>query len=175
MTEPRYAFTLNDDGEYVPSEPTKKIKESKKKLKESGSALPAIESFDALQLEATQLELIAAKVNQRLDSKEIARQLALSGEMYTGKRGPRTTQMLVGKRFGRLVVQAPNHHYRGKGLYWRCQCDCGNTHVVLTHHLTSGKTKSCGCMREQIIAGVSPETHKQIKTFFRALTDKNSK
>lgn len=30
---------------------------------------------------------------------------------------------------------------------WECQCDCGNTKVVTTGHLTSGDTRSCGCSR----------------------------
>ena len=29
---------------------------------------------------------------------------------------------------------------------WKCQCECGNIKVVKTSALTSGKTKSCGCL-----------------------------
>lgn len=52
---------------------------------------------------------------------------------------------LVGKKYGRLVViefVCQNRH--GKSM-WKCQCECGNTSVVLGTRLTSGHTKSCGC------------------------------
>lgn len=33
-----------------------------------------------------------------------------------------------------------------------CQCDCGNIHNVVAHHLRSGSTKSCGCLHFDITA-----------------------
>lgn len=48
---------------------------------------------------------------------------------------------IVGKRYGRLVVQA----YLGRS-FWRCLCDCGNESRVKTDALNSGKTRSCGCL-----------------------------
>lgn len=56
----------------------------------------------------------------------------------------------VGRRFGKLEVIA----YEGKrnGMHrWRCQCDCGNETVVGQSLLQSGKTKSCGCLQNEII------------------------
>jgi hypothetical protein len=50
---------------------------------------------------------------------------------------------LTGQRFGRLVVI--NRDTSRKGVYWNCQCDCGNTTSVRSNSLTMGKTKSCGC------------------------------
>ena len=29
---------------------------------------------------------------------------------------------------------------------WECLCDCGNTNIVSTGHLTHGDTQSCGCL-----------------------------
>jgi len=49
-----------------------------------------------------------------------------------------------GKRFGRLVAQKV-----AKGSKWVCLCDCGNTITVLTNHLTSGHTQSCGCYKAE--------------------------
>lgn len=49
---------------------------------------------------------------------------------------------LIGKRFGRLVVK----EYADKRNY-RCLCDCGKETYVSKYKLTSGHTKSCGCMR----------------------------
>ena len=54
---------------------------------------------------------------------------------------PRVPYDIVGKRFGRLVVQA----YIEKS-FWHCWCDCGCDAVVKTDALNSGKTRSCGCL-----------------------------
>lgn len=53
---------------------------------------------------------------------------------------------ITGQRFGRLVALEPlpteNRHTR-----WRCRCDCGRETVVgSAYRLTSGNTKSCGCL-----------------------------
>lgn len=59
----------------------------------------------------------------------------------------------TGEVFGDLTVLsraddyvAPNgkHH-----VMWNCICLCGNTTVVDAGALTSGKTKSCGCLRQE--------------------------
>lgn len=58
---------------------------------------------------------------------------------------------LTGKRFGKLVVieasgfikKSDGHNSR----LWKCQCDCGNICYVQHVYLTSGDTKSCGCIR----------------------------
>lgn len=54
---------------------------------------------------------------------------------------PRVPYDKVGKRYGRLVVQA----YLGRS-FWRCLCDCGKESRVKTDVLNSGKTRSCGCL-----------------------------
>jgi hypothetical protein len=48
---------------------------------------------------------------------------------------------IVGKRFGRLVVQ----EYAGRS-FWHCLCDCGKRHVAKTNRLNKGYTRSCGCL-----------------------------
>ena len=32
-------------------------------------------------------------------------------------------------------------------VFWKCQCDCGNTISVYSSNLLGGITKSCGCIR----------------------------
>lgn len=58
---------------------------------------------------------------------------------------------LTGMRFGRLTVLGLAEPYvTPKGLRvrrWECLCDCGNIACVRSHFLTSGETKSCGCLR----------------------------
>lgn len=59
---------------------------------------------------------------------------------------------LAGKRFGRLLVvkRASNRPNHGKAM-WLCQCDCGNTKIIVGTSLTRKKgTKSCGCIRKEI-------------------------
>ena len=52
---------------------------------------------------------------------------------------------LIGKKYGRLnVVEYAGKNHRGKSM-WECQCDCGNSRMVLGSRLTSGHTTSCGC------------------------------
>lgn len=32
---------------------------------------------------------------------------------------------------------------------WRCKCDCGNEIITETHRLVTGKTRSCGCLKQE--------------------------
>lgn len=52
---------------------------------------------------------------------------------------------LKNKKFGKLTVLE-----RVARSEWLCLCDCGNTTVVKTTQLTSGKTKSCGCIAKTV-------------------------
>lgn len=71
----------------------------------------------------------------------------ISGHTRSCGRCARTLN-LAGKRFGMLTVQKL-HPYLKKytNRVWVCKCDCGKTVYVSGHSLTSGHTKSCGCMR----------------------------
>lgn len=64
---------------------------------------------------------------------------------------------LTGQKFGKLTAIKYDHKSKGK-IYWLCECECGNTHVAAVSNLTSGKTKSCGCLRESV------KKTRQIKT-----------
>jgi hypothetical protein len=53
---------------------------------------------------------------------------------------------LTGQRFGKLVaLDRAGSNKHGQCL-WLCKCDCGGTKGVISSYLTSGKTKSCGCL-----------------------------
>ena len=60
---------------------------------------------------------------------------------------------LAGQRFGRLVViEGSGHRRRANGVsirMWLCNCDCGGRHLINTRALTSGHTKSCGCLQSE--------------------------
>lgn len=57
-----------------------------------------------------------------------------------------STENLVGRRFGRLVVVSQSGRSPdGQRIQWLCKCDCGNTTTVARTPLRLGQTKSCGC------------------------------
>jgi len=52
---------------------------------------------------------------------------------------------LTGQKFHNLTVLS--FAYRDKkNTYWLCKCNCGNKKIIRGSHLTSGNTKSCGCL-----------------------------
>jgi len=53
---------------------------------------------------------------------------------------------LVGKKFNRLTVISFSHRDNKNKPHWECLCDCGNTHVLSGANLSSGQTRSCGCL-----------------------------
>lgn len=59
---------------------------------------------------------------------------------------------LHGKKFERLTVVRFSHTTKipkGTVKYWECLCDCGNKVTVAVASLTSGNTKSCGCIHKE--------------------------
>lgn len=58
---------------------------------------------------------------------------------------------LTGLKFNRLSVtaQAPRNKH-GQSM-WNCLCDCGNARTVARQDLRSGRTKSCGCYKRELI------------------------
>lgn len=57
---------------------------------------------------------------------------------------------LTGKRFGRLMVikRVGTKHNQ---CLWECLCDCGKSIDVIGHNLRIGCTKSCGCLRLELL------------------------
>lgn len=56
---------------------------------------------------------------------------------------------LVGSVFGRLTVIDRDVNDKKGNSRWICNCLCGKTKTILRHQLTSGKTKSCGCINHE--------------------------
>jgi len=69
---------------------------------------------------------------------------------------------LIGKKFGLLIVVSKSENV-GKNTAWNCICDCGKTTKSLTYNLTTGKSKSCGCIRGQKL-GKLMLSHGESKT-----------
>lgn len=55
---------------------------------------------------------------------------------------------IVGQTFGLLTVLLDTMDRNNGQIVWECQCDCGDIARVMTTNLTSGHTKSCGCLRQ---------------------------
>lgn len=70
---------------------------------------------------------------------------------------------LVGQRFGRLVVQEFVGRDSQKKLTWSCLCDCGTIKIVRGSSLKDGNTKSCGCLRKELIT-IHDQANKGAKT-----------
>ena len=54
----------------------------------------------------------------------------------------------TGKKFEKLLVISFNGRNKWNESLWNCVCDCGNSTVVKSRNLYTGKTKSCGCIRK---------------------------
>ena len=60
------------------------------------------------------------------------------------------TKDISGLKFGRLkVLHRDGVDFRGRSL-WKCKCDCGNEIALPVNALTSGNTKSCGCLARDV-------------------------
>lgn len=57
----------------------------------------------------------------------------------------------TGNRYGRLEVIGLAGFSKEKNALWRCRCDCGNETVVHGVSLRKGMTKSCGCLRQEVL------------------------
>ena len=58
-----------------------------------------------------------------------------------------TEKDLTGQHFGRLTVIEKYAH--AKRSTYKCLCDCGNIINVLGSSLVTGRTQSCGCLRNE--------------------------
>ena len=54
---------------------------------------------------------------------------------------------LTNQKFGKLTVLKEFGKDKNAHIIWQCQCDCGNIINCLSSNITTGKTKSCGCIR----------------------------
>ncbi len=55
---------------------------------------------------------------------------------------------IAGKTFGILTAISVAGKYKNSYV-WLCQCECGNTKEIIVSALTSGNTRSCGCLRNR--------------------------
>ena len=63
---------------------------------------------------------------------------------------------ISGLRFGRLVALSFSHR-KNKQTFWNVKCDCGTEKVVNYVHLVESRTKSCGCIKRELMSAKSGE------------------
>lgn len=68
---------------------------------------------------------------------------------------------LTGTRYGRTVVVGRAPYGLDKEVRWLIRCDCGRERSVRGSSLRTGKTRSCGCFRRELMRelGLKPKTH----------------
>ena len=68
---------------------------------------------------------------------------------------------LKGRRFGRLTAISRIHIFKrsNRRAYWRCLCDCGNTHFAVSIYLVHGNIQSCGCLRRDRLITANKTTY----------------
>lgn len=71
----------------------------------------------------------------------------------------------VGQKFNRLTVYSLVGYTKTEQAmsYWLCRCSCGNFRIVALGKLKSGRTKSCGCFKDEA-TGDRNRTHGKSKT-----------
>lgn len=74
------------------------------------------------------------------------------GFMVVKEKRGRPCTVHVGERFGRLVVVRRAQNGAHRKVRFICRCDCGNEFTVLADSLRNGTTKSCGCLRRELMA-----------------------
>jgi len=64
----------------------------------------------------------------------------------------------TGQTFGRLIIikrEANTTNKHGTQANWLCQCNCGSKpFIVSAGRLTSGNTKSCGCLHKEVVSQI---------------------
>lgn len=73
---------------------------------------------------------------------------------------------ITGQRFGQLTAIRRMGSRNGKSL-WEFQCDCGNRVVCGSGDVRAGKTKSCGCLRQQTAQAQGYKNAKHSQTHSR--------
>lgn len=89
---------------------------------------------------------------------------------------PIKTELFIGKRLGKLTVIDFDHYKpkskgTGRVAMWKCKCDCGNETIVGNSNLTSGATKSCGCLHIERVKDLHKKSIKPDAPFYSLLKE----
>jgi hypothetical protein len=67
---------------------------------------------------------------------------------------------MIGEKFGRFTIIGASER---KG-YWICCCECGSQRIVREFHLKTGHTRSCGCLKRDLISSART-THGHTRNY----------
>lgn len=76
----------------------------------------------------------------------------------------KTPEEMIGKKFGRLEVikfDGTKIIAGASRRMWLCRCECGNEVSVNTNSLTSGNTRSCGCLIKEYNISKKPDPQEK--------------
>jgi hypothetical protein len=62
---------------------------------------------------------------------------------------------LTGQKYGRWLVlneEPKPEEMKERYRYWLCQCECGNRKILNMKHLRRGHSKSCGCLKSEMMS-----------------------
>ena len=59
-------------------------------------------------------------------------------------------ELKKGQKFNRLTVLGYSHSDRRWRKFYKAKCDCGNKKIIMGSAMTSGNTKSCGCLSFEV-------------------------
>lgn len=73
---------------------------------------------------------------------------------------------MIGKTYGRLmVIDEADRQPNGKNLLraFLCRCECGTEKIIAASNLSTGRTKSCGCLQREKakLSNGAPVKHDQ--------------
>ena len=72
---------------------------------------------------------------------------------------------ITGIKFGRLIaIERLERNKHGRYM-WKCKCSCGKNVVVDINYLTSGHTKSCGCLKSELVSELGKNVTIYTKDF----------
>lgn len=59
---------------------------------------------------------------------------------------------MIGQKFGRWTVVSFDRRCKHHRKYWICRCECGEEKSVIQENLKNGRSKSCGCLKSELVA-----------------------
>jgi len=72
-------------------------------------------------------------------------------ELQSGRsRSCGCTEDLTGQVFGRWTVIKQSTNRYNRHAYWECECECGTIKEVSATSLKGGRSKSCGCYKQDM-------------------------
>lgn len=71
----------------------------------------------------------------------------MAAGIYEDLTGKQYTKWIVGGK----ATPGDKRNKQLRGVKWFCRCDCSNTEILETWTLTSGWSKSCGCLKKDLL------------------------